>query len=169
MTDQITETLRRHEWEAQEIFMKFGEAVYFCQVLEITLTTYAQWIRRFKLGRPMTGDEVDSLRERLVSATFGRNYGEVHALLDERWNLSQEMKNAVDLRNELVHYWMRKRPNGFDTQASRLAMIDELEVAARQLQDMADVLRERIRGFLRQAGVDEATILAELKKMETAP
>jgi len=62
----------------------------------------------------------------------------------------------VDLRNELVHHWMRKRPSAFDSRESRLAMIDELESAARQLQDMAEVLRERMRGFLRHAGVDEA-------------
>jgi hypothetical protein len=165
MTERIAETLERDEWEARQVFLKFGEAIYFCQVLEFTLTSYAQWIRRFKLGRPMTGDELDELRERPVNATFGRNYGEVHDLLDKQWNLSQQMKDAVDLRNELVHHWMRKRQNGFEMAASRLAMIDELEAAARQLQGMSDVLVERIRGFLRAAGVEEAAILAELKRL----
>ena len=165
MPDQVTETLEREEWEARQVFLKFGEAVYFCQVLEFNLTTYAQWIRRFKLGRAMTGEELDQLRERLVNATFGRNYGEVYDLLDKQWNLSQEMKDAVDLRNELVHHWMRNRQNGFNTSASRLAMIDELESAARQLQGMADVLTDRIGGFMRAAGVNEDEIRAELRRL----
>jgi hypothetical protein len=163
--DHITETLRRDEREAREIFLKFGEAIYFCQVLEFQLITYAQWIRRFKKGEPLTAKEVEQLQERLIGATFGRNYGEVRELLDDQWNLSQQMKEAVDLRNDLVHHWMRERQNGFDTQDSRLEMIAELEAAARQLQAMADVLIERVRGFLRMAGVDEAQIQAEVDRL----
>jgi hypothetical protein len=71
----------------------------------------------------------------------------------------------VDLRNDLVHHWMRQRQNGFDTHASRLQMIAELEAAARQLQAMADDLLYRIRGFLRVAGVDEAQIQAEVDRL----
>ena len=66
-TDVITETLQRGEWEARQIFLKFGEAIYFCQVLEFQLVTYAQWIRRFKMGRPLTIEEVEQLRQRLIS------------------------------------------------------------------------------------------------------
>jgi hypothetical protein len=168
VTDQsehITESLRRDEWEAREVFLKFGEAIYFCQVLEFQLITYAQWIRRFRKGEPLTAEEVEQLQERLISATFGRNYGEVRDLLDGQWNLSQQMKDAVDLRNDLVHHWMRQRQNGFDTHASRLQMIAELEAAARQLQAMADDLLYRIRGFLRVAGVDEAQIQAEVDRL----
>jgi hypothetical protein len=80
-------------------------------------------------------------------------------------NLSQQMKDAVDLRNDLVHHWMRQRQDGFDTHESRLAMIAELEAAARQLQAMADVLLVRVRGFLRMAGLDEAQIRAEVDRL----
>jgi hypothetical protein len=165
MTDEVTETFRRDEWEARQIFLKLGEAIHSCQVLELTLVTYAQWIRRGKVGRPMTSDEVETLRERLIGATFGRNYGEVYDLLDKQWNLSQEMKDAVDLRNELAHRWMVDRPNGFDTQESRQAMLSELEAANGQLAHMAGVLAERIEGFMRSVGVNRDEILAELRRL----
>jgi hypothetical protein len=165
MTDEVTETFGRAEWEARQIFLKFGEAIHSCQVLELMLVTYAQWIRRGKLGRPMTGEEIETLRERLIGATFGRNYGEVYDLLDKQWNLSQEMKDAVDLRNELVHRWMLDRPNGLDTEESRQAMIAELEAANAQLQHMTGVLAERIQGFMRSVGVNQDEILAELRRL----
>jgi hypothetical protein len=103
--------------------------------------------------------------ERLIGATFGRNYGEVYDLLDKQWNLSQEMKDAVDLRNELAHRWMLDRPNGLDTQESRQAMIAELEAANAQLQHMTGVLAERIQGFMRSVGVNQDEILAELRRL----
>ena len=168
MTDQVTETFDLPEWEAREVFLKFGEAVYSCQALELTLTTYAQWIRRFKLGRPLTDHELQTLRNRLLKATFGQNYGEVTDLLDKQWNLSQQMKDAVGLRNELVHHWWRLRPNGMETHDSRRDMLSELNAACQQLQSMADVLIERVRAFLRAAGVHEAQILAELQKLSEA-
>jgi hypothetical protein len=161
MTDLIDETLSREEWETREIYTQFGVAIYFCQVLEFNLVTYAQLVRRARLGRPMTDDELAELRERLLEATFGQNYGEVNDLLQDKWVLGEEMKAAVNLRNDLVHHWMRDRVEGFNTSESRREMIGELRQAAATLQTTVDFLSNRTAGFLGTVGVSRQQIESE--------
>jgi hypothetical protein len=136
------------------------------QVLEFNLVTYAQWIRRGHAGRPLSAEEFEKLRERLLHQTFGQTTGEVNDLLEKRWVLGTEMKAMLDLRNELVHHWMRERVEGFNTSESRLAMVSEIDEAIEQLRGMADIVINRTKGFMARAGISHEEILAEVRRIE---
>lgn len=163
--DELSEPLDRAEWEQREVYANFGLAVYFCQVLEFQLVTYLALIRKSKRGRPMSEADTDRLLERLLGGTFGRNMGEVRDLLGGRWILEAPMAEALPLRNNLVHHWMRERYLKQGTSANRIAMIDELREAQRILQEADRVITERTTRMFESAGIRWEVIQREYDRL----
>jgi hypothetical protein len=127
----VVERISSAGWEQREIYAKFGLAIYFCQCLESQLVNYLALAARANAGVPMTLEEVDSLFERLFSGTLGRNIRELRSMVGDEWMAANELAPALELRNELVHHWLRDRALQQGTSHSRLAMIEELDTAAR--------------------------------------
>ena len=149
---EIREPLDRADWEQREVYANFGLAIYFCQVLEFQLVSYVALIRRSKAGRQMSEAKSSRLLDRLLGGTFGQNIGEVRDLLGGRSIIESPMAEALKLRNNLVHNWMRERALQQSTSENRLAMIQELKEARRTLQDADRVLTDaRSRCSRRQA------------------
>jgi hypothetical protein len=163
--DEIREPLDAADWEQREIYANFGLAIYFCQVLEFQLVTYLALLRRSKSGRRMSDLETDRLLERRLCGTFGRNIGEVRDLLGGRWILETPMAEALALRNNLVHHWMRERYLMQGTSANRLAIVDELREAHRILQEADRVLTERTTKMFKSAGISWDIVQQEYERL----
>lgn len=102
----------------------------------------------------------------LFGNTLGRNVHNVKRILGEHgdWVLVDQMADALKLRNELVHHWMRTRAMLQGTSENRLAMIDELESATAKLQEAGRAIRERTQAML--AKVDsEGFVQAEYQRL----
>ena len=154
---EIRDPLDRADWEQREVYANFGLAIYFCQVLESQLVSYLALIRAGRSGQ-MSQAETNRLLDRLLGGTFGRNIGEVRDLLGGPWILEPPMAEALKLRNDLAHNWMRERALQQGTSENRLAMIQELKEAQRTLQDADRVLTERTLKMLEAAGISRAAL-----------
>lgn len=159
--------LGREEWEQREIYAKFGLAIYFCQVLEAGLVTYLVLLRQATEGGKATTEEINELYVELFGNTLGRNISNVRRLLDERGQcvLDEQMTEALELRNELVHQWMRTRVLRQGTSENRLAMIEELDAARAKLEAADQLLEERTQAMMIKAGMPPNFVRENLERL----
>lgn len=159
--------LDREEWEQREIYAKFGLAIYFCQVLEAGLVTYLVLLRRATEGGKVATEEIDELYVELFGNTLGRNISNARRLLGERgqWVLDKQMTDALELRNELVHQWMRTRVLRQGTSENRLAMIEELDAARAKLEAADQLLEERTQTMMVKAGMPPNFVRENLERL----
>lgn len=162
--EEIRDPLDRDDWEQREVYANFGLAIYFCQVLEHQLVSYLALTRAGKAGQ-MSQAEMDRLLDRLVGGTFGQNIGEVRDLLGGPWILESPMAEALKLRNNLAHGWMRERALQQGTSENRLAMIQELKEAQRTLQEADSVLTERTLKMLEAIGISRAALEEQYERL----
>jgi hypothetical protein len=156
----------------RDVYAAFGVAVYFAQCVETQLVNYLSLLRLGKLGRPMTTDEVEVLQERLFGATFGRNLSEVRDLLGVDWAFAPQLAEALNVRNHLVHHWMRERILDMGTTKKRDGLLGELEqirlkfeAADAALVERCLVLHERM-GVPRERNQEEYERLTELSRQD---
>lgn len=111
--------------------------------------------------------EVDDLFVELFGYTLGRNINNVKRILGEQgdWVLADQVADILELRNELVHHWMRTRVMQQARSENRLAMIDELQDATARLQDANRVLGERTQAMLVKAGLPEGFLESEYQRL----
>jgi hypothetical protein len=165
--DELRDPLDRDNWEQREVYAAFGVAVYFCQVLETGLVNYLGLLMRMKSGAPMSEAEVDDLLGNLLRNTFGQNINKVRQQLgnEGRWILDDEMRETLELRNQLVHRWMRERVILQDNSSNRQAMVAELEAATARLQQADELLVQRTQRLMASAGVSLEEIQAEYERV----
>lgn len=165
--EELREPLGRADWEQREIYAKFGLAIYFCQVLETGLVTYLGGLLRAKSRKPMTPDEVDLFLNGLFKKTLGQNIQKVRELFgpEARWILEKEMQDALRLRNQLAHHWMRERVLLQSNHENRLKMMDELDEAISTLQECNRVLTERTVRVMKAVGVPDEFIQGEYERL----
>jgi hypothetical protein len=161
----VIEPISREDWEQRQVYAKFGLAIYCCQCLESQLVNYLALLRRIKTGRPMTGDEIDALFDRLFGGTFGRNLKEVRDLLGDQWAMAEELTSALNLRNQLVHHWMRDRALAQGTSRKRRAMVGELDEVIEQLETIDAKLTETTRRLQDRAGIPRSLIDREYEEL----
>lgn len=164
---EIRQPLDRSDWEQREVYAHFGLAIYFCQVVESALVNYLLLLRRATTAREITETEIDDLFVELFGNTLGRNIKNVKRILGEQgdWVLADQMADALNLRNELVHHWMRTRAMLQGTSENRLAMIDELKNATTKLQDVDRALGERTQAMLAKVGLPDGFIDGEYQRL----
>jgi hypothetical protein len=164
---EIRQPLDRGDWEQREVYAHFGVAIYFCQVVETALVNYLLLLRRGTIAREVTETEIDDLFVELFGNTLGRNIKNAKRILGEHgdWILADQMTDALKLRNELVHDWMRTRAMLQGTSENRLAMIDELESATTKLQDADRALGERTQAMLAQVGLPDDFLEREYQRL----
>lgn len=121
--DGHAEPTHREDWEVREVYAAFGVAVYFAQVVEFAVVNHIAIARTVAGGRRLTGSEFDALFDELFGATLGRNLKELHALLSDDPSLSDDLRQALALRNRLVHHWMRERIMDMGTSRKRATMM----------------------------------------------
>jgi hypothetical protein len=155
--EEMRQPLGRDDWEQREVWAHFGVAIYFCQVVETGLVNYLLILRRSGEPGVATQTEIDEMFVELFGNTLGHNIKNVKRILGEQgeWVLAAQMAEVLELRNELVHHWMRKRVLQQATTSNRLTMIDELEAATAKLQDANRTLVERTQTMLAKAGLPE--------------
>lgn len=168
MTDmdglRVAERISRHDWEQREVYAKFGLAVYFCQCLESQVVNYVIALRG-AAGSVTTRQEVDALFGELFGNTLGRNLREAVRIPGDDGTLFDELESVLQLRNELVHHWMRERALDQGTSKKRRAMAEELDAAIEQLQAADAMLVERTQRVLEQIGVPRAAIEKEYERL----
>lgn len=153
--EELVQPLDRVTWERREVYASFGAAIYQCQLIETGLVIYLGLLTRMKSGKPMTPDEVDELQAKFFENTFGRNIVQVRKLLGTagKWILDDQMREALELRNQLTHHWMRERVMLLDTSENRLAVIAELEAATTQIEQADQLLTRRTLQLMKAGGV----------------
>jgi hypothetical protein len=168
MTDMdgphVAESISRGDWEQREVYAKFGLAIYFCQCLESQVVNYVIALRG-AAGRLATRQEVDALFGELFGNTLGRNLPHALGSLGDDPTLFAALESALQLRNELVHYWMRERALDQGTSKKRRAMVEELDAAIEQLQAADAKLVERTQRLFEQIGVPRAAIEKEHERL----
>jgi hypothetical protein len=164
---ELNQPLAREDWEQREIYAHFGLAIYFCQVVETGLVNYLLVLRRATAKEKSTVTEIDEVFTLLFGRTFGRNISSVKRILGEHgsWILADQMGEALALRNELVHHWMRKRSLKQGTSENRNAMIDELQEAVAKLEAADHALGERTQLLMTKAGMPEDFVAIEHQRL----
>jgi hypothetical protein len=167
--EELHQPLDREDWETREVYAKFGVAVYFCQVVETGIGTYLALLRRMKSGKTMTPEQVDELMVEVFGNRFGQNIKEIRDLLgnEGKWILDDDMRQALDLRNRLVHHWMRERVLELGTSENREALIEELGDAIKELEEADRVLTERTKRLMEKAGVSLEAVQQDLERLES--
>jgi hypothetical protein len=165
--DELRQPLDRASWELRELYATFGAAIYQCQLIETGLVNYLGLLTRMKSGRPMQSEEVDQLLGKFFRNSFGGNITQVKKLLgtEGKWILEDQMRDALALRNQLAHHWMRERVMQLDTSENRLAMIAELEAATVQLTEADELLTKRTLKLMKAGGVSLDAIQQELERL----
>jgi len=164
---EVSQPLARGDWEQREIYAKFGLAIYFCQVVETGLVNYLLLLLRATETRATAPSDVDELFIELFGGTLGRNVKRVKRVLGEHgdWLLADQMDDVLQLRNELVHSWMRTRSMLQGTSEGRLAMIDELEGATSKLGKANEALQDRTQAILVKSGAPESFLRSEYRRL----
>lgn len=164
---EISQPLDRSAWEQREVYAHLGLAIYFCQVVEAAFVNHLLLLRRATAADEMPPAEIDELFEELFGYTLGRNIRNVKRILGEdgEWVLADEMADALQLRNELVHHWMRTRADLQGTSENRLAMIDELRGAIAKLEGAERAIRERTQTMLAKTGLPEDFVQKEYQRL----
>ena len=167
--DELRQPLAREDWETREVYVKFGVAVYFCQVVETALGTYLVLLRRMKSGKATPPEKVDELMVKVFGNRFGQNIKEIRDLLgvEGKWIFDDDMRQALDLRNRLVHHWMRERVLELGTSENRHQLITELDDAIEQLQGADRLLTQRTKLLMEKAGVSIEALQQDLERLES--
>ncbi len=167
--DELRDPLDRDNWEQREVYAAFGVAVYCCQVLETGLVNYLGLLMRMKSGAPMSESGVDALLGKLLRDTLGQNINKVRQQLgsEGRWILEDEMRETLELRNQLVHRWMRERVMLQGTSSNRQAMVAELEAATSQLRRADELLVDRTQRLMASAGISLKAIQTEYERVSS--
>jgi hypothetical protein len=131
--DMVREEVDRSGWEQRELYARFGVAVYQCQVFETTLVNFVALLRGNARGFGLTDSEHDELFDELFGRTLGRNLNEARRLLGPAAVLLDDTEEVLDLRNDLVHHWLRDRALKQNTSEERLQLIEELKDAERTI------------------------------------
>lgn len=161
----VVEDIDPKDWEHREVYANFGLAIYFCQCVETSIANYVAVQRVIKLGRQLTASEHDALFEELFSRTLGHNLKQLRDLLGEGSELASELSDALKLRNDLVHHWMRDRALDQGTSAKRQAMIAELKAAQENLQAIDVTLHDRLQSMLEAGGVTRKWVQQEFERL----
>jgi hypothetical protein len=163
------------DWQHREVYAAFGAAVYFGQVLEAAVVNHLAFLRaiRRKQGRPF---DIDDVFRRLFGQTLGHNLKETRDILTrDGWPIADELAEALETRNELVHHYWRRRIMQTGTEQGRTDMLDELGRMKDQLEVANAALVQATRTLWDEAGIDfqwverEYTRLTEVSRGEREP
>lgn len=75
------------------------------------------------------------------------------------------MREALELRNQLTHRWMRERVMLLDTSENRLAVIAELEAATTRIEHADQLLTKRTLELMKAGGVSLDAIQQEYERL----
>src|SRR5258708_5592428 len=126
MSDYVEERLDRAEWEHREIYARFGLDVYFAQVLEAGGVNFLLLTRALR-GKRGGDFDVDATFQRLFGNVLGQNIKELRDVFGNDWELAEQLRDALEIRNDLVHHYMRTHIMKFGSGEGRGEMLAELE------------------------------------------
>jgi hypothetical protein len=131
----IVEEISQSNWQAREVYAKFGLAMYVGQVLEHEIVNLLSW-SGISAGEYATYEQAESASSEL----FGKTMGTLKATLLRRrvdlGHLDDDLMRAVRLRNFLAHNYFRERAAAAMTREGREQMIAELDQAIEFFQEV---------------------------------
>ena len=151
----------------QEVYARFGLAVYFAQVFEHGLVNVLVLSDRLA-GRIVDEAAWDERFDRLFTKTASdllRRLRATGLLSPDDATLCHD---AILARNRLVHHFFRVHTEDFMTTSGQQRMVDDAD-SIRDLLQRADAITERITvGTLQSVGVDPAIIDLEAERLRQA-
>lgn len=122
-------------YHTREVYANFGLAVYYAQVLEhgvVNLLTLAKIFPGFTATR----EKFESVMEQYFKQVFGQLARAVTPHVGDDAQLLADLKRAVEIRNELMHRYWRKKIGLTQTARGRNRIISELRDAIRLFVDV---------------------------------
>jgi hypothetical protein len=141
-----------------------GVAVYHAQVLEAGVVNYLLLERARRRRRGQSFD-VDQVFEHPFGNHLGQNLKELRDVLGDDWPLAQQLLRALNLRNDLVHHYMRTHILKFGSAEARAEMIAELLNMEEELQSADTALRVHAEPLRAKAGITAEWIQDEYKRL----
>lgn len=150
------------------VFIGLGRALAAAQILESAVASRVLQLEAE--ARKTSGVEVAfiELIEELFGQTLGHLFKRLKAVLppDEA---PDDLWETLQMRNTLVHHYMRGRLMWAMTDEGRSAMCEELEAMRARFEAMGVALQEESMRDLRRDGFGPERLLAELLRLRAEP
>jgi hypothetical protein len=138
-------------WLAQQVYAKFGLAMYAGQALEYVIATLLEW-SGFTSGQYLSHEEWERADINFLRKTLGALRKELLAQPIDLAHLEGDLTRAVELRNFLAHHYFRERIDALTTQEGCKNMLAELEQAVNLLNGVVQKLRSITRNMVNEFG-----------------
>jgi uncharacterized protein YutE (UPF0331/DUF86 family) len=148
----------------REVYARYGLAMYAAQLLETGLIQFVVTLRA-DAGSLNTQSDYDDEWDKLAKKTFGQLLKTIDPnLLDTQ--LSQELDNALALRNRLAHKYFWEKAADMLGEKSKEQMVVELQGYADYFKELDAQVTEKVYAWADRRGIDlEALNEIEMEKL----
>jgi hypothetical protein len=108
----MVEEIDQLSWQLREVYGKFGQAMYFGQVLEHEIVNLLSW-SGIRAGEYTTYEQAHAASDILFSKTMGTLKATLLRRRVDLGHLDDELTRAVKLRNFLAHSYYRGACGGY--------------------------------------------------------
>ena len=168
MTD---EELSEREREIRDVYAHYGRAMYMAQVFEhglVNALVVASLIPRHSSNSPATAEAWVRLLSEFMDSRFERTAGKLLREIESlpiSEDLTAQLREAVRLRNWLVHDYYRERSVEMLSVRGRKSMIAELDQARQSFRDADDALDGHVRPQRLEYGMTDEVLEAEFRRL----
>ena len=150
--------LKTQEGQLNAVFACFGSAAQHAQMFEEAI---GKFLLAYNHIRPekMSAEELEEFTQSIQARTMGQLLHELKSLVTfTEGDPRERMEAALKVRNYLMHRWFLDRREGFNSEAGRMALLQEL-VGMERLLDSARVTANAMRiAMCRTLGIDDVWI-----------
>lgn len=147
--------LQTEEGQLNAVFACFGSVAQHAQMFEEALGNF---LLAYNNVRPekMSAQELEELTQNMQGRTMGQLLYELKSRVTfNAGDYRERMEAALKARNYLMHKWFLERRDAFNSEAGRMALLQEL-VDKEQLLDSARIMANAMRiAMCRTLGIED--------------
>ena len=147
----------------RDTYAHFGLAIFQAQILEIEIVTsmvIAMFPKKDLIGR----QGISTFMDQQSTYTLGKLLQELKKYASVSDELEQILKEALEKRNWLVHYYFKERAEEFMSSAGCNLMISELEGAQQIFGDATHTLNTSVKPIRGRFGLTDEVIDREVER-----
>lgn len=152
--------------DAKEVYAFYGLAAYYAAVLERVLISFVVIAHRAK-NLAMTPQEIDALFTKTEFQTLGNVLRLARTVGPVPDNLEADLRDAVALRNSLIHSWFWDHAEDFMSASGRSLMIDDLRHRANRFMALARQLEQIAIPMMKRWGVTREWVETEFERLHS--